>query len=303
MLTRAQAPAVPIVVLTGFQDDLLGDEALKQGAQDYLVKGHVDGNLLARSMRYAIDRKSFSDVLVGQAVALAKAGVLRGSRQRLIASHEGVRQGIAAQLHDSVQEELHDLKGRIQEFVSGIVKPSEQTRLLGEAIDALNDKIDHEVGVLGQQLYPPGLSEGLLPAFQSLRDQFGKALDINIELGDPPVEDGKAEANSPPGRVALAAYRIAEESLTNAIKHAKASKVTMRLDTPREGWLRLTVRDDGQGFDVGRPSDGLGLGTMHDYAEAVDGECSVHSDPGEGTVVSAVLPIAGHVAPSTTGAK
>ena len=54
VLTRAQAPDVPIVVLTGFQDESLGDQALKEGAQDYLVKGQVDSKLLARSMRYAI---------------------------------------------------------------------------------------------------------------------------------------------------------------------------------------------------------------------------------------------------------
>ncbi len=94
-----------------------------------------------------------------------------------------------------------------------------------------------------------------------------------------------------PEQVGLAAYRIAEEALTNVVKHAKASKVTVRLDSSREGWLRLTVRDDGQGFDVESPPHGLGMGTMQDYAEAVDGECSVHSDPGAGTEVTAVLPL------------
>ena len=64
---------MPIVVLTGFQDEALGDQALKEGAQDYLVKGQVDSKLLARSMRYAIARKAVSEALIGQGVALAKA--------------------------------------------------------------------------------------------------------------------------------------------------------------------------------------------------------------------------------------
>ena len=111
VLTRAQAPDVPIVVLTGFQDESLGDQALKEGAQDYLVKGQVDSKLLARSMRYAIARKAVAEALIGQEVALAKAGMLRRSRQRLIAAHERVRRDVAAQLHDGVQERLLDLEG------------------------------------------------------------------------------------------------------------------------------------------------------------------------------------------------
>lgn len=118
VLTRAQAPSVPIVVLTGFQDESLGDQALKEGAQDYLVKGQVDSKMLARSMRYAIARKAVSEALIGQGVALAKAGVLRVSRQRLIAAHERVRRDIASQLHEGVQERLLDLRGCVRELAS-----------------------------------------------------------------------------------------------------------------------------------------------------------------------------------------
>ena len=69
VVTRAQAPGVPIVVLTGFQDEALGDEALKGGAQDYLVKGQVDSKLLGRSLRYAIVRKATEEALLRQGVA------------------------------------------------------------------------------------------------------------------------------------------------------------------------------------------------------------------------------------------
>ena len=79
---------MPIVVLTGFEDESLGDQALKEGAQDYLVKGQVDSKLLARSMHYAIARKAVAEALIGQEVALARAGLLRRSRQRLISTHE-----------------------------------------------------------------------------------------------------------------------------------------------------------------------------------------------------------------------
>jgi len=291
VLTRAQAPDVAIVVLTGFQDESLGAQALKEGAQDYLVKGQVDSKLLARSMRYAIERKAVAEALIGQGVALAKAGVLRRSRQRLIAAHERVRRDIAVQLHHDVQERLFELKGQREELFKGINSASDATRLLGNVIDGLSQRIDQQVGVLSRQLYPSTLNEGLVPAFQSLRDQFGATLAIETELDEVLVKQEQANGHLLPEEVGLAAYRIAEEALTNVVKHAKASKATVRLDSSREGWLRLEVRDDGHGFDVGNPHCGLGMGTMQDYAEAVDGECSVHSVPGGGTEVTAVLPL------------
>ena len=110
---------MPIVVLTGFQDEALGDQALKEGAQDYLVKGQVDSKLLARSMRYAIERKAVAEALIGQEVALARAGMLRRSRQRLISTHERLRRDVASQLHDGVRCRLLDLKGQLQQLLKG----------------------------------------------------------------------------------------------------------------------------------------------------------------------------------------
>lgn len=57
LLMRAQAPNVPIVVLTGFKDESLATDALQKGAQDYLLKGDTDSKVLLRSLRYAIARK------------------------------------------------------------------------------------------------------------------------------------------------------------------------------------------------------------------------------------------------------
>jgi signal transduction histidine kinase len=291
VLSRAQAPDVPIVVLTGFEDEALAVEALKEGAQDYLVKGQVDSNLLVRSMRYAIARKAAEVALLRQGVAFARAEELQRSRQRIISVQERIRRDIAAQLRDGVQEKLLILKGHLQELLTGTSSALETTRLLSEVIDGLNQVIERQVGVLSRQLYPSTLSHGLVPTFQSFGDQFEAALAIEIELDEELMRREKADRNLVPEQVELAVYRIAEEALTNVVKHAKANKVTVRLDPPREGWLRLTVRDDGQGFDVESAPRGLGMATMQDYAEAVGGECVVHSAPGMGTEVTAMLPL------------
>ena len=291
VVTRAQAPGVPIVVLTGFQDEALAVEALKGGAQDYLVKGQVDSNLLGRSMRYAIVRKATEEALLRQGVALARAEELQRSRQRLLAAQERVRRDIAAQLHDGVQEKLLILKGHLQQLLKGTSSAAETTKLLSEVVDGLNQVIEQQVGVLSRQLYPLTLSQGLVPTFLSLGDQFKAGPAVEVELDEELVRREKAGRDSVPEQVKLAVYRIAEEALTNVVKYAKAGKATVRLDASREGWLRLAVRDDGQGFDAKGSPGGLGMATMQDYADAVGGECVVHSAPGMGTEVTAMLPL------------
>ena len=69
VVMRAQAPSVPIVVLTGFQDEALAVEALRGGAQDYLVKGQADSKLLARAMRDALLRKEDHGIRTYQRIA------------------------------------------------------------------------------------------------------------------------------------------------------------------------------------------------------------------------------------------
>lgn len=295
VLVRAQTPDVPIVVLTGFQDEELGDQALKEGAQDYLVKGQVDSKLLARSMRYAIARKAAEQALIQRSVALAKTDELQHSRQRIIAVHELVRRDVADQLHHRVQEKLRVATGHLQEVLNAIKSTPETTRVLGAAIEDLRKICEEDISALGRQLYPAALSQGVVPTFQSFGDQHEVTPAIEICL-DESVKREMADHSLFPEQMGLTLYRIAEEALSNAIKHSKASKVTVRLDPIRQGWWRLTVQDDGQGFDLKSVHLGLGIATMQDYARAMHGECVIQSAPGAGTEVTAALPLSPYYA-------
>jgi len=145
-----------------------------------------------------------------------------------------------------VREDLLLLKSHLQGLLKGTSSASETTRLLGDVIDGLNQVIEQQVAVLIRQLYPATLSQGIVPAFLSFADRFGATPAIEVEMDEDLMSREKADPNWVPEQVKLAVYRIAEEALTQATKHAKAGKVTVRLDTAREGWLRLTVQDGGQ---------------------------------------------------------
>jgi signal transduction histidine kinase len=277
-LARAQVPRVPIVVLTGFEDEGLAMEALKKGAQDYMVKGQVDGKSLARSLRYAMARKQAEEGLVKQMVALARADALRLSRRRIIAAQEALRRAIAARLEEA------------QERIS----PSpELAQLLAQVEDRLGEIVEQEVRLLSQQLYPSCLSQGLVAALRSLGSHFEKDFAIETEVDEALVRREQENCNWVPEVVRLAAYRIAEEALTNVAKHAAATRVLLQLSLPKGGWLCLTVWDDGRGFNMEDRRGGLGIATMEDYAESLGGEHFIRSAPGMGTQVKTSLSLLG----------
>lgn len=223
----------------------------------------------------------------------AKVQTLQESRSRIVAAQEEVRREIAGHLHGRVQGRLLALKGRLQELLGRTNLPSDTAGSLRNLVLEMEQVIGQEFSVLSRRLYPSILRRGLVPALLSLRDQFEGALDVGMEFGMNVLGDERANRNLVPEPARLAAYRIVEEALTNVIKHARASRAVVRLELPSEKLLQLIVWDDGQGFDQASVSIGLGLVAMQDYAEAMGGQCVIHSAPGQGTEVSAILPLSG----------
>ena len=297
-LTRDHALGVPIVVLTGIDDEDLGVQAITNGAQDYLVKGQVDGNLLARSLRYAVARRRAEEALVGQMAALQLSREeMRRSLQSLLVAQESVRRDIAIGLQTRVQVSLLSLRGRLQEAVSGGSSPSAPAQLLIETVSGLTETIEMELSPLSEKLYPAALAEGLVPALRALASRLTKEITVVVDVEEELDRREREAPNLIPEAVRLAAYRIVEEALSNVIKHAGTSEAILRLKWPYEGWLIVSVDDNGRGFNVEDSSNWRGLASLKDYAAAVSGEASIRSEPGRGTEVTATLPV---VAPVTT---
>jgi protein-histidine pros-kinase len=90
---------------------------------------------------------------------------------------------------------------------------------------------------------------------------------------------------------AVALFRIAQEALNNAAKHASAARISVGL-VERSGELVLSITDDGKGFDAAAaPRGRWGMTTMRERAEAAGGRLSVDSSPGSGTTVRAAVPL------------
>ncbi len=200
------------------------------------------------------------------------------------------RQRLARDLHDSVTQLIFSLTLMAQSVAPAYRRdPAEGERRIGRMLE-LSQQALAEMRALLAELRPAGpVPNGLVPALDKLRERVAAREQLTIELD----ADGYV---AHPRDYEEALYRIAQEGLNNVVKHARASRVTIRLAQPA-GQLALTVEDDGQGFDPAalRPSDGqeaggLGLVVMRERVERLGGELAVVSSPGAGTTIHITLP-------------
>ena len=265
---------------------------------EVMVRNFLDdpivGGILA-NFRDITERKLAEAERVEHAAALARAEGLQLSLQRIVAVQESVRREIAQQLHGSVQNRLIILLHRLTELERTETQ-GELAREIKDLRQKLSELIDNHVRPISHRLYPSILRRGLVAALQSLGDQFETTLDIEMEVDEELAHQERTNPQLIAEQTRLAAYRVAEEALTNVVKHTKAGKVIIGLRQPSIEWLCLTLRDNAQGFDVPSASGGRGIMMMQDYAEVVGGRCVIRSAPGEGTEVMALLPLAGPAA-------
>ena len=219
-----------------------------------------------------------------------KVHALEESRSRIVKAQEDVRRDIAVHLHGPVQGRLLALKAQLEQLMlTNDLEPNVSYGLSG-VVANMGQVIQEEISLLSRRLYPAIVRRGIVPSIQSLRDQFEVGHEISLKIDEQLAAQERLNANMIPEQTRLAAYRIAEEALTNVIKHAEARSVTLVLRLT-DGYLSLIVSDDGSGFVSGDAHLGLGLAVMLDYAEAAGGTCKIESIPGTGTSVVAVLPV------------
>jgi signal transduction histidine kinase len=211
--------------------------------------------------------------------------------QRSVKASEQERRRWARELHDETLQELAGLKV----ILSGARRSEDRARLDGavdQAIEMLGHGIEN-LRALITELRPAALDElGTVPAVRALIERVRTTSGLEIELdAGLPDEEGDAQHRHVP-EVEAAIYRLVQEALTNVVKHADAKRVTIRIVDPDEdGQLLVVIEDDGRGFDPGETGSGFGLLGMRERVTLVQGELEVTSRPGDGTKLTATIPV------------
>ncbi|WP_248802151.1 PAS domain S-box protein [Pseudomonas sp. MWU13-2100] len=221
-------------------------------------------------------------------VAERRLATLNNQLRQLMSSRESAREEerklIAQEIHDELGQHLTAIRmgTSLLRFQFG-----EQVPLLGEQVTRLLQLIDQTVQVvrnISTSLRPSILNMGLVAALEWLTDtfrqQWGIACDLQLPRHPVQLEDASATA----------AFRIAQESLTNIARHAQATRVTVTLETTARGWS-LEITDNGKGFEQrGLSGKTLGLLGMRERGLTLGGTTQISSKIGGGTTVQLKVP-------------
>jgi signal transduction histidine kinase len=217
---------------------------------------------------------------------------LRQLSGKIMAAHENERRKVARELHDHLGQILTALKMDTVWLEKNLMLSNETAALRARRISALIDDTIEDVRRMAFRLRPGVLDDlGLVAALEILTRDFEDRSDISCIF----KHDNVPEVDD---TLATAFYRIAQEAVTNAVRHAGATSIKVEL-TLTAGTLLLCVTDNGSGFIEAEQndSDGLGLTGMKERAALVGGDLCIDSEHGRGTRVCCRVKINGDVQP------
>lgn len=212
------------------------------------------------------------------------AARLRKLSHQLRGVEERERRAMASELHDRIGQSLSTLNLALgmlgRQLAAGELAEADEQLL--EMRQVLKETIGH-VRNLMCELRPPALEEfGLFAALKDLAADFTRKTRLPAQLDGDPLDP------RPSAAMEMAMYRIAQEALNNAAKHARATQVRLRLSSGAEA-IELAITDDGAGFESNHPRNGdptWGLAMMRERAEDAGIEFAIDSAPGRGTRVT-----------------
>ncbi len=208
---------------------------------------------------------------------------LRHLQQQLERAQDEERRNIARELHDEIGQDLTGLRY----FLDSIDDVSDEGAATLAKSNALLEGLLRKVRDLSLTLSPPMIDDlGLVAALDWLTRRYTAQTGITVNF----VHDGVTDRFSP--EIEMAAYRTAQEGLTNVARHAEADEATLTLDA-HGGLLEIRVHDSGVGFDLenGVDLEDLGLRGIRERLEAIGGKLVVDTAPGQGTRLNAQVPL------------
>ncbi len=217
----------------------------------------------------------------------------------ILQAQEEERRRLALELHDESSQNLSALLIHTEVLSqtlqtlpeSSIIQPAyEQLNAGLQQLNRLTQSTLDNIRTLSQQLRPSVLDDlGLQAALRWLAEDCRERLELDVEVQLEKVED-TIHSQKHAALYETTLFRIAQESLTNAARHAHAQHAWLSLMQNLHS-IRLQVRDDGCGFDLPVKHAGLGIAGMRERATLLEGTLTIVSEPGQGTTVEACLPL------------
>jgi len=278
---------VPFILVSGQIGEDTAVEAMRNGASDYLLKNNLS--------RLAVAAESALATAAAHRARQSADRDLAESRRQLseLAGHlqtsvEAERHAIAREIHDDVGGTLTALKFELDWIRRHAADPQISQRA-SAALDTVTQAIEASQRIM-QNLRPAILEQGLVAALQWLTQRFESRTGITCLLRLP--DSALPSLQNLPAGVPLAAYRTAQEALTNVGKHAEATQVVVDLAISG-GVLSLEVSDNGRGLasaDLAKASS-FGIRGLRERAATVGGWIDLSSRGGQGTTLILSVPL------------
>jgi len=237
--------------------------------------------------RFTHDDMRLAEVFAARAaVAIElRQRVARDALQRVVTAQELERRRLARELHDETGQALTSILLGLRGIEDA--GASEQSKQAVEAVRELVRSTLQDVRQLAVELRPKVLDDfGLVAALERLTASLSEQTGIEVEFVQTISDEERLSSE-----IETALYRIVQESLTNVVKHARASKVSVVL-TRKDDAVSVVVEDDGIGFEPARTREGgLGLLGMRERVGLLGGDVRVESRPGAGTTFVAEVPL------------
>lgn len=211
-----------------------------------------------------------------------QAGELAGMQYQFLETQEDVARRFSHELHDELGQVLTGVKANL----SALRRSPDEARI--EDCLGLIDRAIQDVREMSQLLRPTILDDfGLDAALKSLTESFAQRTGITVEYSS------DLDRRRLPEQAETNLFRIAQEALTNVARHAAATRVAVELVASRDK-ARLTISDNGHGFELteGRKGGGLGLAGMETRARGCGGKLSMESGAGKGTKIEITCAVA-----------
>lgn len=279
-LVKSRGCELPFIMLSGIVSEETAVNAMHAGAHDFVAKGKMARLVPAirRELREAVVRRERH----------AAAAVLRLLPARILAAQEEERGRIARELHDEIGQALTG--AQLLVAAARHSRGSPQAARTLEECAAILERTLGQVRNLSLDLRPPQLDDfGLAEALRWQIERQSRAAGLAFRFDATPLETRLRPD------VKIACFRAAQEALNNVARHARATRVEVRLGS-RDGALELCIEDDGRGFEPAAAHEqslrgmSMGLAGMRERVALAGGRVEIRSAPGAGTTLCVVFP-------------